>query len=175
MEGLYSQEAGQAGRMENGVMTRDLDKRARRPLSYAEATDRGTCEGRQASPSNPNLDANRVSQAELTEKIIFRCTALDKAHLDALAQSSGCSKSVLLRDALGLVKAKRLRPIPKADPALTRQIAGIGNNLNQIAHRLNRDAAMGVMLPMDALALAAELVTIERQLAEVLEKQSEQC
>ncbi len=148
-------------------MTRGLDKRARRPKGHGQAVDLGACEGWQASPSNPSSD-NLKSE-------ILRCrvTKAEYAFLKARAENSQASMAELMRNALGLVQAKRPRPIPKADPALTRQIAGIGNNLNQIAHRLNRDAAMGVMLPMDSLALAAELVTIERQLASIMEFQNE--
>ncbi len=148
-------------------MTHDFDARARRPKGHGDAVDLGTCEGSPdcilASPSNPFGD-NLKSE-------ILRCrvTKAEYALLKARAENSQTSMAELMRNALGLVEAKRPRPTPKADPQLIRQIAGIGNNLNQIAHRLNRDAVMGFMLPMDALALASELVTIERQLSRILE------
>jgi len=61
-----------------------------------------------------------------------------------------------LRD-LGLGQRKR-RPVPVADPALLRQLAAIGNNLNQVARWTNRQE------PIDALAVSAALVAISREL-----------
>lgn len=51
----------------------------------------------------------------------------------------------------------------KVDPELLRQLASIGNNLNQIARRVNT-AEWG---PVDRVAIIAALGAIERQLAEV--------
>lgn len=52
------------------------------------------------------------------------------------------------------------RPPPKVDPELIRQVARIGNNLNQIARRCNTGQRFDVL---------AELAEIERQLAELIE------
>lgn len=61
-----------------------------------------------------------------------------------------------LRD-LGLGQRKR-RTIPVADPALLRQLAAIGNNLNQVARWTHsRD-------PIDAVAVSAALMAIAREL-----------
>lgn len=49
------------------------------------------------------------------------------------------------------------------DPALLRQLAGIGNNLNQIARRVNS----GEWGPVDRVAILAALSAVERELAEV--------
>lgn len=49
------------------------------------------------------------------------------------------------------------------DPALLRQLAGIGNNLNQIARRVNS----GEWGPVDRVAIIAALSAVERELAEV--------
>ena len=38
---------------------------------------------------------------------------------------------------LGVVQPQRRTPAPTVDPALLRQLAGMGNNLNQIARHLN--------------------------------------
>lgn len=53
-------------------------------------------------------------------------------------------------------------PVP-VDPALLRQLAGIGNNLNQIARRVNS----GEWGPVDRVAILAALSAVERELAEV--------
>jgi|TARA_B100000929_G_C15316637_1_gene355748 hypothetical protein len=50
-----------------------------------------------------------------------------------------------------------------ADPALLRQLAGIGNNLNQIARRVNS----GEWGPVDRVAVIAALSAVERELSEL--------
>ena len=56
---------------------------------------------------------------------------------------------------------KRVRPkkVPTADPELVRQVAAIGNNLNQIARRLNSG---------DKFDVVPHLVAIEDQLEQLL-------
>ena len=66
--------------------------------------------------------------------------------------------SALLRDALDGAKARRRRR-STADPALVRELARVGNNLNQLARWANRDKG-GV----EAVAVLARLVEIEREL-----------
>ena len=61
-----------------------------------------------------------------------------------------------LRD-LGLGQRKR-RPVPVADPALLRQLAGIGNNLNQLARWANGRK------PIETIEVAAALTAIAREL-----------
>ena len=61
-----------------------------------------------------------------------------------------------LRD-LGLGQRKR-RAIPVADPALLRQLAAIGNNLNQIARWTHSRE------PVEAMAVSAALIAISREL-----------
>ncbi len=61
-----------------------------------------------------------------------------------------------LRD-LGLGQKQR-RPIPVADPVLLRQLAAIGNNLNQLARWCHSRK------PIEAVEVAAALVAIDREL-----------
>ena len=68
------------------------------------------------------------------------------------------SVSALLRGALDGAKARRRRR-SVADPALVRELARVGNNLNQLARWANRDKG-GV----EAVAVLARLVEIEREL-----------
>jgi hypothetical protein len=49
----------------------------------------------------------------------------------------------------------------KVDPELLRQLASIGNNLNQIARKINTDA----WGPADRVAILAGMTSIERELA----------
>lgn len=73
-----------------------------------------------------------------------------------------------LREALGLIDARRRKPVPKTDPALIREIGRIGGNLNQIARVLNRNALAGGVEGFDAVQVAQALVGIERQLGRLL-------
>ncbi len=53
---------------------------------------------------------------------------------------------------------KRSTTVQKCDPQLLRQLAGIGNNLNQIARRVNSDSKAEIL---------QSLITIERMIREV--------
>lgn len=53
------------------------------------------------------------------------------------------------------------------DPTLLRQLAGIGNNLNQVARRVNS----GEWGAMDRVQVVAALAAVERELAELRERQ----
>jgi Bacterial mobilisation protein (MobC) len=138
--------------------------RARRPVSY----DTEPCEGRQASPSNPSpphRDGTPGGNPDaLGASVIFRCTPAEKTLLAGRAHDAGVSLSGLMREALGLVDARRRRPMPKADPALLRELGRIGGNLNQVARWLNTASATGSHPDIDALVVATKLVAIERAL-----------
>ena len=139
------------------------EQTARRPMSYACAADTGPCEGWHASPSNPTGAGKPRTKEPLTETFVFRCTAAEKAQLRAKAEAAG-----LLREALGLTEARRRKPIPRVDPALVLATGRIGGNLNQIARWLNR-AMLSGRVDLDALTVARRLLTIERQLAQIVE------
>ena len=147
------------------------EQTARRPMSY----DTGTCEGWQASPSNPTIALRSLSDAKalsgLNCTVVLRCTAAEKLAVGATAKAAGVTVSALLRETLGLVRSRRRKPVPSVDPALIVAVARIGGNLNQIARQINRSAAapndQGVNT-LDALAVAVRLVGIERQLAAII-------
>ncbi len=137
-------------------------------MSYGCADDMGPCEGRQASPSNPTGAGKAPAKEPLTETFVFRCTASEKAQLRAKAEAAGLPASTLLREALGLTEARRRKPIPRVDPALVLTVGRIGGNLNQIARWLNR-AMLAGRVDLDSLTVARRLLTIERQLAQIVE------
>ncbi|SSO21745.1 Conjugative accessory protein mbeC [Klebsiella pneumoniae] len=64
---------------------------------------------------------------------------------------------------VGVAQPQRRTPAPTVDPALLRQLAGMGNNLNQIARRVNS----GEWGPLDRLRIIAELSAIGRELEEL--------
>jgi Bacterial mobilisation protein (MobC) len=69
-----------------------------------------------------------------------------------------CDRPMLadwLRD-LALGESKR-RPVPKADPELLRQLAAIGNNLNQLARWVNSTK------PTSAVECSAALIALDRE------------
>ncbi len=137
-------------------------------MSYGCADDTGPCEGRPASPSNPTGAGNTRTKEPLTETFVFRCTASEKAQPRAKAEAAGLPAATLLREALGLTEARRRKPTPRVDPALVLAVGRIGGNLNQIARWLNR-AMLAGRTDLDALTVARRLLTIERQLAQIVE------
>lgn len=145
------------------------EETARRPMSYAGASDPGPCEGRQASPSNPTGAGKPGAKEPLTETFVFRCTAAEKAELRGKAEAAGLPAATLLREALGLTEARRRKPVPRVDPALVLAVGRIGGNLNQIARWLNRAMKAG-RTDLDSLTVARRLLVIERQLAQLLDE-----
>ena len=61
---------------------------------------------------------------------------------------------------LGVAPSQRRVPPPPIDPALLRQLAGMGNNLNQIARRVNS----GEWGPLDRVQIVAAMSVIAREL-----------
>lgn len=141
---------------------------ARRPVSYAGAADTGPCEGWQASPSNPTGAGAAREKPALTDTFVFRCTAAEKAELRKKAEAAGVPVATLLREALGRTDARRRKPAPRVDPALVLAVGRIGGNLNQIARWLNRAHAAGLTPTIDAVEVARRLLSVERQLAQLL-------
>jgi hypothetical protein len=99
---------------------------------------------------------------------VFRCTADEKAELRQKAEAAGVPVATLLREALGRTDARRRKPAPRVDPALVLAVGRIGGNLNQIARWLNRVNATGLTPTIDAVEVARRLLSVERQLAQLL-------
>lgn len=89
----------------------------------------------------------------------IRTTPQQRAKWFAKAEARGISFSDFARQSMnGVVVRKRRGPRP-VDPALLRQLARLGNNLNQLTRWANRDQRYA-----DRLAILAQLVGIEREL-----------
>lgn len=151
-------------------MASDHKKTARLPTDYID----GTCEGRQASPSNPSPADEVCAKDGLTETVIFRCTVAEKVELVAKAEAAGLPNATLMREALGLAQAKRRKPVPRVDPQLTFAIARVGGNLNQLSRWINGAVKSGRASSIDAVKVASQLVIIERQLAAIMAEHSAQ-
>ena len=65
-------------------------------------------------------------------------------------------------------RARRRKPASRVDPALVLAVGRIGGNLNQIARWLNRAHAAGLTPTIDAVEVARRLLSVERQLAQLL-------
>jgi hypothetical protein len=104
--------------------------------------------------------AVRVSEAE-------HAALLDRCNRPRLAE---WMRSVCLGEP---VARKHRRPPPMIDPALLRQLAGLGNNLNQIARQVNTATVAGGALP--AVQICAALAAIERELRRLREAYSHDC
>lgn len=144
-----------------------FEQSARRPSSRSATCEPGPCEGRQASPSNPN----RTTQGAVSEKqeaVFFYCSSEEKALIRQAATDRGLSMSALLRQLATGAAPKRRKPAPRVDPTLVLAVSRYGGNLNQIARWLNAATRAGRANDIEALQVAAALVGIERRLAELV-------
>jgi len=85
---------------------------------------------------------------------------LDRYKLAAKSYALPLSQLIQkLLESQPLPKRVRQKPTPKVDPELVFQVAAIGNNLNQIARRVNQG---------DKFDVVPHLVAIEDQLEQLL-------
>lgn len=95
----------------------------------------------------------------MSERIELRVSAEEKAHWQAIAASRGVSLSELIRATLSGQRLRKRRSDPRVDPDLVRELARIGNNLNQLARAANRRS------PVETVSLLVKLIEIDRELA----------
>lgn len=89
----------------------------------------------------------------------LRTTQEQRAQWYAEAEAKGLSFSEFARHALDGVKVRRRAQLRQVDPDLLRQLARLGNNLNQLARWANRDQRY-----VQTTALMSQLISIEREL-----------
>lgn len=94
-------------------------------------------------------------------KIEIRTTPEEKRHWQDIAENKGVSLSELVRSTLGGLRLRKRREPPTVAPELLRELARIGNNLNQLAHAANRKK------PLEAAPLLIRLIEIDRELAAI--------
>lgn len=95
-----------------------------------------------------------------------RTTPEQKAAWFAKAAARGVSFSDFARQSLDGVVVRRRRGPRSVDPAMLRQLARLGNNLNQLARWANRDQRYA-----DRLTILSQLVGIERELSALRQSQ----
>jgi len=111
---------------------------------------------------------NESSKNKRTASIKIRVTDSEK---EALRKKSEYKNlAAWMRDfCLGAVDAKRRqanRPAPPVDPALIREVAKIGNNVNQLARAVNA----GTLGEAHAVELLSQLAIIETALKDLREE-----
>jgi len=92
----------------------------------------------------------------------LRTTPKQRAAWYAKAEAKGVNFSELARQALDGIMVRRRAQLRRIDPTLLRQLARLGNNLNQLARWANRDQRHA-----NTLAFTAQLISIERELAKL--------
>lgn len=116
----------------------------------------------------------RGSNSQRRDKeLTIRLTAEERQIVRAIAAVSGTNMADFVRrrllDAGATVQVPDSRPllnrvkVSAVDPALMRQLASIGSNLNQIARAVNRQALQSQT--MQVIELLAVLSVIERQIS----------
>ena len=91
--------------------------------------------------------------------IKVRASNAERTRWQELATVRGVSLSELIRSRLDGTRLRSRREPPPVAPDLLRELARIGNNLNQLARAANRRE------PVTATALLARLIEIDRELA----------
>lgn len=94
----------------------------------------------------------RMTETE-HQRLLERC---DRLHLAEWLRQLGLGE-----------QTSRKRPAPEVAPELLRQVSGMGNNLNQIARRLNQSDSL---TPSERVSLLSILNSLDRQLGELLEQ-----
>lgn len=110
-----------------------------------------------------------LAQPEKLDALLrVRCTALDVARWQKVADGYDVTLSAMVRALLDATPLRPRRPVPRADPTLIRQIACVGNNMNQIARAVNAAHVAGAQA--FAGDILTELAIIERQLRQLLDE-----
>jgi len=110
-----------------------------------------------------------------TKKLTVRMTEEEWQSAQRLAEALDRPLAVAMREwAIGKGDELKLKRKPKkiihlADPELIREVAKIGNNLNQMARALNLLIQKNKFSASEAIAPLSELAAIERDLKELLE------
>ena len=89
----------------------------------------------------------------------------DEEHQALLDRCTKASLATWMRENCLSEKRTKQSEVVEVNPQLLRQLAGIGNNLNQIARIVNQKAKTDT--PLDRIAVIAALAGIERELKRI--------
>ncbi len=130
---------------------------ARRPPKPLASTAKNSHGGANLFSAESMEKRTKEIKIRLTEtehqRLLDRC---DRTHLAEWLRQLGLGEHT-----------SRRRRVPDVAPELLRQVSGIGNNLNQIARRLNQT---GSLTPSERVSLLAVLNSLDRQLGDLLEQ-----
>jgi hypothetical protein len=146
-------------------MTSEKEKSARRPMSYADASDMVLWEGRQASPSNPSETFTRKAKTIRLATIVIRCTEEEKEKLQARSDDRGLSLSDLMRESLEMSLERKPRPSPQRDEVLLRAVTRAEVLLEGIARLLADRTNDGGISNRVAFNISQQLMTVDRVLS----------
>jgi len=113
------------------------------------------------APNPSGGSAPAPQKKALPMRIEIRTTAEEKRHWQEIAENKGVTLSELVRSSLGGLRLRKRREAPRVAPDLLRELARIGNNLNQLAHAANRRR------PLETTVLLIRLIEIDRELAAI--------
>lgn len=114
-----------------------------------------------SSPTSPRAKRAGSRKQRREHVLRVRCSQAELAAIQQRATAAGLSSSELVRRAVRRTRAWTAPDRERLD-ALTRAVARIGTNLNQIAHRVNRDHS-----EVDARWLMRGLAAVHRELARI--------
>lgn len=140
--------------------TYELPSSASRKREQGYACVHAPCEGRLSPSPQPQPIGRRehskppggdvvvsLAQPEPRGRMLrVRCTATEYRRWQALAASYDGTLSGMVRLLLEGVPPLRHRQMPTTDPELIRQLAMLGNNMNQIARAVNAAHVAGARL-----------------------------
>ncbi len=122
---------------------------------------------RQVAGMNKREPKSRVVR-ELVLRV--RCTADERAAWLRKSRAQERSLSDYARHVLSTEPMQRRARPPEIDPVLLAAVGRAGSNLNQIARAINTDRKAGRAI--DLLAMCTLLMTLDRQLAEIVAEHS---
>jgi len=99
-----------------------------------------------------------------------RCSEEERDSWLQKARAEGRTLSDYARHLLSSEPMRRRARPPEVDPKLLAAVGRVGNNLNQISRALHTDRMAGRTL--DLIAIRTLLVTLDRQLADIIAEHS---
>ena len=117
-----------------------------------------------------------MSQRETTQHPVrglvlrVRCSEGERAAWLHKARAQERSLSDYARHVLSAEPMQRRARPPEVDPTLLATVGRAGNNLNQVARAMNSDRKAGRAI--DLVAVRTLLMTLDRQLAEIVAEHS---
>ena len=116
--------------------------------------------------------SKRAPKPRVVRELVLRvrCTEEERAAWLHKALAQERSLSEYARHVLSAEPMQRRALPPEVDPMLLAAVGRAGNNLNQIARAMNTDRKAGRAI--DLIAVRTLLMTVDRQLAEVVAEHS---